>query len=479
MALSSPPSAHSVSELHELLLTACRFEVSRRRARLPDMSARDLHEIATQAADDALSAALARLPEFRDESRFSTWAYKFGIAETAARLRRIEQRPAPSTSARVLIAGGGVAGLETLLALHALAADRVDITLLAPELKFTNRSMDVAQPFHQRHGRGLRLPDAAARLGARWHRGALDRVDRRRRLVFTKDGEQLSYDLLVLAVGARLQQVWGRRSVMTYSGNRDGPAYRLLLHRVLEGQLGRIAFVKPVGPTWPLPLYDLALMTAADCAAHGRKDVELSLVTPEEQPLGIFGNAASESVRGLLEEAGLVLHTSTYGIPGDRGWLDISPGGGSIRADQIVTEPRLAGPRLRGVPCDIDGFIHVDAHGRVTGMDDVFAAGDATSFPVKQGGLATQQADAVAEAIAASVGAITDPRPFRPELRGLLLTGGSPRYLRADISGNSGDDSAISDEALWWPPNKLSGRYLATYLSNQMGEAADVMSQQP
>jgi sulfide:quinone oxidoreductase len=477
MALSSPPSAHSVSELHELLLTACRFEASRRRAGLPDMSARDLDEIAAQAADDALATALARLPEFRGESRFSTWAYKFGIAETAARLRRIEERPAPTAPACVLIAGGGVAGLETLLALHALAGDRVDITLLAPELKFMNRSMATSQPFRRRHGRGLRLPEATARLGAHWHRGALDRVDRRQHLVFTKDGEQLSYDLLVLAVGARLQQVWDRHSVTTYAGNRDGPAYRLLLHRVLEGQLDRVAFVKPVGPTWPLPLYDLALMTAADCAAHGRTGVELSLVTPEEQPLGIFGNAASEAVRGLLEEAGVVLHTSSYGVPGERGRLDISPGGTSILADQIVTEPRLAGPRLRGVPCGSDGFIQVDSHGRVAGMDDVFAAGDATDFPVKQGGLAAQQADAVAEAIAASVGAVADPRPFRPELRGLLLTGDSPRYLRSDISGGSGDDSVISDEALWWPPNKLSGRYLATYLSNQMGDKADVMSQ--
>jgi sulfide:quinone oxidoreductase len=462
MALSSTPSAQSVSELHELLLTACRFEASRRRAGLPRMGAADLDEIATQAADDALATALARLPEFRGESRFSTWAYKFGIAETAARLRRLEQRDEPATSARVLIAGGGVAGLETLLALHALAADRVDITMLAPELKFKNRS--------------IRLPDAAAQLGAHWHRGALERVDRRRHLVFTKDGEQLSYDLLVLAVGARPRRVWHSHSVTTYSGNRDGPAYRLLLHRVLEGQLNSVAFVKPVGATWPLPLYDLALMTAAECAANGRTDIELSLVTPEEEPLGIFGNAASAAVRGLLDESGVALHTSSYGTPAGGRWLDISPGGDSVRVDQIVTEPRLMGPLLRGIPCGPDGFIRVDSHGRVSGTEDVFAAGDATSFPVKQGGLAAQQADAVAEAIAASVGAIADPRPFRPELRGLLLTGGPPRFLRSDISGAAGDDSAVSDEALWWPPSKLSGRYLATYLSNQAEEAADVMS---
>ena len=105
----------------------------------------------------------------------------------------------------------------------------------------------------------------------------------------------------------------------------------------------------------------------------------------------------------------------------------------------------------------------------------MFAAGDATAFPIKQGGLAAQQADAVAEAIAASVGADIDPQPFRPILRGVLLTGGPARYLRADISGGAGDDSTISGEALWWPPDKIAGRYLAPYLSSQVGDAADVM----
>ena len=141
-----------------------------------------------------------------------------------------------------------------------------------------------------------------------------------------------------------------------------------------------------------------------------------------------------------------------------------------MRVDRVVTVPRLVGPRLRGIACGADGFIETDPHGRVAGLDGVFAAGDATAFPVKQGGLAAQQADAVAEAIAASVGADVDPRPFQPVLRGLLLTGGRARYLRADISGGAGDDSTISTEPLWWPPDKISGRYLAPYLSSQVGE---------
>jgi sulfide:quinone oxidoreductase len=374
-----------------------------------------------------------------------------------------------------VIAGAGVAGLETMLALRALAGDGADITIVAPELKFVNLSMAVEQPFKPQRVRGLRLEVAAADLSARWHRGALDRVEHERHLVVTKDRDELRYDRLVLALGARPEREWQSKQVLTYHGGRNEADYRLLLHQLREGRVDKLAFVKPAGASWPLPLYDLALMTAADCAAHDRSEVELSLVTPEEEPLGIFGKPASAAIRRLLEERGVTLLTSSYGVPSRPGWLEISPGARRIQVDRIVAEPRLVGPLVRGIPSAHDGFIQTDAHGRVVGLDDVFAAGDATAFPVKQGGLAAQQADAVAEAIAASVGAPIDPQPFRPILRGLLLTGGPARYLRADISGDAGDDSNISGEALWWPPNKLCGRYLAPYLSSQSGDAADVM----
>ena len=378
---------------------------------------------------------------------------------------------------RVLIAGGGVAGLETLLALRALAGDRVDITILAPELRFVNRSMAVDQPFKPQRVRGIRLQHTAAELDAHWHHGALDRVEHERHRAVTKDGDELAYDKLVLAIGAHPERQWTSEGVLTYHGGRAGPSYRLLLHRLREGRINKLAFVKPSGASWPLPLYDLALMTAAECAAHDLSQVELSLITPEEEPLGIFGNPASAAVRRLLDDSGITLHTSSYGLPSGAGWLDIAPGDRRLRVDRVVTQPHLVGPRLRGIPAGRDGFIHTDAHGRIAGRDDVFAAGDATAFPIKQGGLAAQQADAVAETIAASLGVEIDPQPFRPILRGLLLTGGPARYLRADISGEVGDDSTISSATLWWPPDKIAGRYLAPYLSSQVGDAADVMPQ--
>ena len=375
-------------------------------------------------------------------------------------------------SEHVLIAGAGVAGLETLLALQHLAGDRVHITLLAPEIAFVNNSMCAAQPFQAKRVRGIKLGRLAGELGARWRQDALDRVQPGQRRVITKSGERIAYDQLVLATGCGREQNFS--DALSYRNGRDGPNYRLLLERLRRGRVNRIAFVKPPGPSLLLPLYDLALMTAADCAAHDA-EVELSFITPEEEPLVAFGPRVTAAVRQLLAENDIALHTSSYAVMGPDGGLRLRPGARQVATDQmVVTEPRLFGRRVPGIPFDCDTFIPIDDHGRVRGMDHVYAAGDTTNFPLKQGGLAAQQADAVAEAIAASAGADLEPQPFRPILRSVLLTGATPRYLHADISGRSGDDSLISTEPLWWPPRKLAARYLAPYLSSRTGPDLDV-----
>ena len=357
---------------------------------------------------------------------------------------------------RVLIAGAGVAGLETLLALRALAGDRIHVTLLAPELKFVNSSMSVAQPFTPRRARGigsrtLRSSWVLAGFAGLWTASST-LAGARSRAMATGLLTRCSFSLLGHARAGQ----WNSPDVLTFHDGNDGPDYELLLRRLDEGRVKRVAFVQPAGPSWPLPLYELALMTAARCSARGLSGVELSLFTPEEMPLGIFGNTASVAVGGLLRDSGVAVHTSSYAVPSAPGSLDITPGERQVAIDRVVTVPGLVGPRLRGIPCDPEGFLQTDAHGRIVGVDGVFAAGDATTFPIKQGGLATQQADAVAEAIAASVGVELDPQPFRPILREVLLTGGPARYLRADISGGAGDDSTISQDALWWPPDKLA-----------------------
>jgi hypothetical protein len=94
-----------------------------------------------------------------------------------------------------------------------------------------------------------------------------------------------------------------------------------------------------------------------------------------------------------------------------------------LYVDRLITLPQPEGPRLFGLAHDKYGFIPVDSHGRVSGVDEVHAAGDVTAFPLKQGGLAAQQADAIAEVIAGEPGVPLTPKPFSPVLRGLLMTG--------------------------------------------------------
>jgi sulfide:quinone oxidoreductase len=250
---------------------------------------------------------------------------------------------------------------------------------------------------------------------------------------------------------------------LTFRGPADSEKIRRLLEEIVAGEVGRVAFVVPWGAVWSLPIYELALMTAAYLAEREVDHVELALVTPEEEPLQLFGRAGSEAVRELLEERGIAVQTGSCPVELVDGELRLVPEG-TIAADRVVALPRLRGPRIDGLPQTVEGFLPVDAHGQVHGLADVFAAGDITSFPVKQGGIATQQADAAAELIAANAGADITPQPFRPVLRGLLLTGGQPRYLRHEITGGAGDASSASPEPLWWPPAKIVGRYLAPFL---------------
>jgi sulfide:quinone oxidoreductase len=241
-----------------------------------------------------------------------------------------------------------------------------------------------------------------------------------------------------------------------------------LLQDMEGGYARRIAFVVPPGATWPLPVYELALL-AAERASSLSLDVQLTILTPEEAPLGIFGRTASEEVDRVLNAAGIVVVTSTHVADVHGGVVADRSGAALVRADRVVTLPRLEGPHLAGLPADPNGFLPVDDHGAVRGTDGVFAAGDGTSFPIKQGGIAAQMADAAARMIAERAGATVLPAPFRPMLRAKLLTGSGAKFLSEAITGGAGAEaSSATDQSLWWPPSKVAAPYLAPYLEQQV-----------
>jgi sulfide:quinone oxidoreductase len=363
--------------------------------------------------------------------------------------------------AEVVIVGGGVAALEALIALRDLAGDRLRITLAAAAREFVYRPMTVAEPFELGTARRYPLQEIAADFDARLVPAVVAGVDAPARRVMCSTGETLAYDRLIIAPGARTMEAFD--GAITFGHPAAGAAMRELLERLKRREVHRVAFVAPTRVGWGLPLYELALMTAATLTASGVSDAELFLVTPEPRPLDVFGDRASGLVARLLRRAGVEFVGSTYADQAG-GALHLGIGGPPLAVDAIVSLPLVRGPRLVGVPTEPQlGFIPVDAHGRVVGLDRVYAAGDATDFPVKQGGLATQQADAVAQHIAARHGADVTPEPFRPVLRGMLLTGAEPRFLAAEP--DDGAEGRTSAQALWRPAAKIAGRYLAPYLA--------------
>ncbi|MBV9195902.1 MAG: NAD(P)/FAD-dependent oxidoreductase, partial [Solirubrobacterales bacterium] len=366
--------------------------------------------------------------------------------------------PNPPSSRRVVVIGGGVAGLEALLALRALAGDRVELMLVSPNEEFVDRPMTVAEPFGLGSAARHSLPELAAESGAQFVRATVAAVDADEHRVSLHAGPNLSYDTLILAPGAR--PTVPLPDAITFGVEGSGAAMREMLTRLGRGDARSAAFVAPSMTGWLLPLYELALMTAHDLARNNVEGVHLSLVTSETRPLAVFGEEGSEIVARLLEEAGIEF----IGAAGGTQEVMVGASGAPLAGDYLVTLPVLRGPTINGVPGTRDlNFIPVDEYGRVQGLADVHAAGDAVNFPVKQGGLAAEQADSVAEYVAASYGANIDPTPFRPSLRGMLFTGEDPLYMR---SGVAGADPDILDAwyARWWPPTKVAGRYLAPYL---------------
>lgn len=366
----------------------------------------------------------------------------------------------------VVVAGGGVAAIEGLLRLRRLLRDGAKLTLLAPNEEFALRALSVQEPFARAGGERHLLRHIARDVNAEWVQDTLAWVDSDGQVVHTGDGTQLPYDALLVAVGARIVPAYEHATTF-----RDAEADALLggvVKDIEDGYLGSVAFVAPPGPVWQLPLYELALMTAE--RAHGMQaDVELTVVTPDAAPLAIFGPSVSEAVTRLLEEAGIAVHSSTVARVPERGRLLLEPDGGELRPDRIVALPRIAGPAIRGLPgAGADGFVPIDAHCTVPGAGGrVFAAGDATKFPVKHGGLGSQQADTAAAAIATLAGVEVEDTRYLPVIRGKLLTGREPLYMKARLVGGGSFESEVSREPLWASGEKVAADELGEYLGRR------------
>jgi sulfide:quinone oxidoreductase len=366
---------------------------------------------------------------------------------------------------RVVVCGGGIAAAEGLLRLRRLVGGAVRIQVIAPSEELVYRPLAVREPFAFGAPRRYALRRIARDTQAEWIKDTLGWVDPDVQVVHTGSGRRVDYDALLIAVGAR--QVSAYEHVGTFRDSEADSTYHGVVQDVEEGYSRSIAFIQPVGPVWPLPLYELALMTAQRAESMDIRNLRATLVTPERRPLAVFGPAVSEVVTNRLARAGIDVHCNSLAkVPAPR-QLMIQPEGEELHPERIIAMPRVAGPAIRGLPgAGADGFLPIDKHCAVPGTRGrVFAAGDVAKYPIKHGGLGAQMADTAAAAIAVLAGAADTAPAFSPVIRGKLLTGSDPLYMTAHPVGSQSFESEVFDEPPWPAGEKVIAEELGPYLA--------------
>ena len=374
---------------------------------------------------------------------------------------------ASHSRAQILIAGGGFAAVEAALAFRAIAGARVALTLVAPEPVFHYRPAATSEPFDTAPSRRYDLRAIVGDLGADYHKSRLEAVASRKHFVRTASGARLPYDALILATGARA--VAGVPGAITFRDQRDSRTIRRLLGELESGAVRSIVFALPTGVVWPLPLYELALLSARHAREQGLAILS-TVVTPEREPLALFGPEASAVVRGLLDEHDVRFVGGTVASCVQRDGSVALADGETIQADRVVALPELRGRRFTGVPTNRSGFVPVDASGRVEALEDVYAAGDLTTCPIKQGGVAAQQADVVVQTIAASLGIPVKQVRAPQVLNTRMLAGETAVFLRTEFDWRGQPARATlvrADDEDSAKAAKVLGRYLLPYLETR------------
>lgn len=343
----------------------------------------------------------------------------------------------------VVVVGGGIAGIEALMALADLGERRLHLHLVAAHPSFVLRPQQLGTPWG---GPPLRLDleRLCRAFGARFTLGTVTGVDLRTQTVRTTAGTTIEYDRLLVATGAQLSMAYAATRTLGF-----GP----LPAALRTDRAASVAIVVPPGTSWTLPAYALAVLAAGP----GR---DVRVLTAESTPLEAFGANTRTATARALAAAGVDVQTRTRPLAGSAV---------AELADIVVALPLLNGPRIAGLPADADGYIPVDEQLAVPGVAHVYAAGDVTSGQLKQGGLAAQQGDTAAAQIVRSCGSDVSRVPYAPVLRGkLTLPGGEALYLTRAVDGE--DEGRSSDQRLWEPPSVVCAWRLAGWLTLRRGD---------
>ncbi|MDX1420807.1 MAG: FAD-dependent oxidoreductase [Rubricoccaceae bacterium] len=311
---------------------------------------------------------------------------------------------------RIVILGGGFAGLETAFLLRHRLRDRVDVTLVSDRPAFLFRPNTIYIPFGLDPDElTIPLSEPTGRQGIRFVHAAVRDVDPERRRVVLEGHEPLPYDRLVIATGAamRPEEVPGlgehANTIWTPAQMQQLGAE---LHRVVDRARGgastRLLFLIPPNNKCAGPLYEMVFMVDTHLRREGVRDrVQLTWATSEASFIQAFGPRLHEVVTEEFAERGIEGHTGLAVeevVPGEVRFA----GGDRLGFDSLVAfPPYIAAVPYPALPGDDRGFLDTLFRTRqVEGYPNVYAPGDAGNFPVKQAFLAFLQADAVAEHIA-------------------------------------------------------------------------------
>lgn len=324
---------------------------------------------------------------------------------------------------RVMVLGGGFAGLEAAFYVRYKMKDAVDLTLVSDSGHFVFKPNTIYIPFGEAPEKFvIPLDKPTRKKDIRFVRGAARDIDPARRTVMV-DGKTLEYDYLVVATGAAMQAgeipglqdnaltLWTTDDMLRL---REGLAD--VAERAAAGERRKVLFLVPPNNRCSGPLYEIALMTDTWLQRKKiRENVDLTWATYEEGYIQAFGPRLNTVVTDEFAERG---------IEGHRGYFVVEvtcdevrfQNGESFPYDLLVSfPPYVAKERFGAFPCDDRGFIHVDANSRrVKGHPDVFAVGDAADFPIKQAFLALLQADAAASHLIADIGGKEPEAYFEP-----------------------------------------------------------------
>lgn len=307
----------------------------------------------------------------------------------------------------VTIVGGGLGGLEAALYLRKrLPREQADVVLISDRPEFVFKPYLNYVPFGlQPADLAFNLSELAKGHGFHFRQGTAHAANPETQTLRV-NGASLSYDTLFVATGATAGPetvpglhthgyMLGRESEM----RRLRKALRELCKDAKSGATSRIAFLVPPGCQWAGALYELAFMLSTWLDWKGvREHVDLMLMTPEARFMNAFGPGVHESLQQELRERGIGARRHQHPERAEKGAL-IFPEKGRLPFDLLIAAPAsVATVRWGALPTDEQGFLRTDLASRqVEDHPSVYAVGDASDYPVKQGFLALLQADAAAE----------------------------------------------------------------------------------